>query len=226
MNIKEMPVDERPREKMLYYGKEALSNSELLALVIGTGTKEKTAVRLADELLALDSGGLAYLQGLSCEELSRVKGIGKAKAAKILAALELGKRMAAMPSRSRCYLGSSGEAAAYFMEKLRYERKESFCMLLLDTKGGIIGEEQVSVGDMSSSIVHPRETFLPAVRRGAYGVIFVHNHPSGDPTPSREDLETTARLCEAGSILGIRVMDHVIIGDGTFRSLRADGVID
>lgn len=225
MKIKEMPVDDRPREKMLTYGPEALSNSELLALVVGTGTRGRSALRLAEDVLSADPGGLSFLQGCSVEELSDISGVGPAKACRVAAALEIGKRLTMATARQRDFIRNTSDAAEYFMGRMRYYGREVFNILLLDAKGGVIGVETVSVGDMNSSPVHPRETFRLAVRRGAWGVIFAHNHPSGDPAPSREDLETTRRLQKAGEILGIHVLDHVIIGDGKYISLKAEGLL-
>lgn len=225
MMIKEMPKSERPREKLRARGKESLSDSELLAILLRSGTKSKTALDLAAELLAQNEDGLVALEDMRVEELSQREGIGEAKAATVLAALELGKRLATGPRRDRAYFHKTEDAALYFMEQMRYYKQEVFNILMVDTKGGLIAQERISMGDISSSIVHPREVYRDAIRRGAYGVIFAHNHPSGDPTPSREDIETTDRLSKAGDILGIRVLDHVIIGDGRFTSLRAEGII-
>ena len=225
MNIKEMPVDDRPREKMLRFGANALSSSDLLALVIGSGTREVPATGIAKEVLAGMDDGLVSLQEASVEELTRINGVGTATATRILAAMELGKRLAVTPARERRKFCSSDEVERYFMDRMRFLDREVFKVLLVDAKGGEIACETVSVGDLSSSITHPREVFRGAIRRGAYGVIFAHNHPSGDPTPSAEDIATTRRLCEAGEILGILVMDHIIIGNGRSVSLRAEGII-
>ncbi len=225
MSIKELPLRERPREKMLYSGKESLSDSELLALLLGSGANGLTAVQLGQQLLKKDHGGLVGLEQCLPEELATMPGIGIAKATRVVAALELGKRLATMPRQEKVYIRTSSDAAQVFAEKMRYYTKEVFAVLLLDTKGGLLGFETIAMGDLSSSIVHPRESFRDAIRRGAYAVIFVHNHPSGDPTPSQEDKKTTERLVAAGKILGIPVMDHLIIGDGRFVSLKEKGVI-
>jgi len=225
MIIKEMPREEKPREKLLYYGKDALTNSELLAIIIGTGTRDKSALHLADEVLALHPDGLRYLQDASVEELSELAGIGTAKAATIVAALELGKRLPALQPRTRTYLRDTAAAHAFFMERLRYYPKEVFCVAMLDVKGAVIGVEDVAVGDVSSAIVQPRETFRGALKRGAVSVILAHNHPSGDPTPSEDDIRTTDRLAASGEILGIKVLDHLIIGDGSFFSFHVEGLL-
>lgn len=225
MKIKEMPYDDRPREKMMLYGPKSLSSSDLLALVIGSGTSSVPATEIARNILREQDDGLVSLQETSIEELTAVTGVGKATASKILAAMELGKRLSVTPGRERTKFRCADEVSRYFMERMRFLDREVFNVLLVDAKGGEIACETVSVGDLSGSITHPREVFRGAVRRGAYGVIFAHNHPSGDPTPSQADIDTTRRLCEAGQILGIVVMDHIIIGNGTFISLRAEGII-
>ena len=225
MIIKEMPVSERPREKLLAFGPQSLANRELLAILIGSGTKDRTALGIADELLQMDSRGLGILNECTAADLSSIGGIGKAKAALILAALELGKRMATQAGSYEKRISCTGDVIDTCMERMRYYQKEHFNALLLNSKGMLIHEENVSVGDLSGSIVHPREAFKTAVNKSAAAVIFVHNHPSGDPTPSKEDLDITRRLCEAGSILGIRVFDHVIIGNGMYISLKEQGYI-
>ncbi|MGI6722667.1 MAG: RadC family protein [Anaerovoracaceae bacterium] len=226
MIIRDMPSNERPREKMLKHGSEALNNSELLAIIIRTGTKDRTAVRLADEVLSMDSRGLLYVEECSLEELSEIRGIGLAKACQIKAAVEMGKRIATLPRGARPKISSTAEVVDIFMEKMRYYKREFFNVLLVNAKGEIICEENIAVGDLSSSIVHPRESFALAVKKSAAAVIFVHNHPSGDPTPSDEDINVTKRLVKAGEILGIRVLDHVVIGDGRYTSFRAAGLIE
>ena len=225
MKIKEMPMDDRPREKMLLYGARSLSNSDLLALVIGSGTRAVPATGIARAVLGEMDDGLVSLQEASIEELTRINGVGTVTATKILAAMELGKRLADTPAREKRRFQSSDQVERYFMDRMRFLDREVFNVLLVDAKGGEIACETVSVGDLSSSITHPREVFRGAVRRGAYGVVFAHNHPSGDPTPSAEDISTTRRLSEAGDILGILVMDHIIIGNGRSVSLRAEGII-
>ena len=156
----------------------------------------------------------------------QVKGIGPAKAVQIKAAFELGRRLATAPRPDQDRINNPRQAAELFMEELRYKKKEYFFLLLLDTKNQVICREKISVGSLSSSIVHPREIFTIPVRRSAASVILVHNHPSGDPTPSQEDLEVTRRLVEAGQLLGIIVQDHIIIGDGCYVSFKEKGFIN
>lgn len=225
MIIRELPEYERPREKMRREGSQALSNGELLALLLSSGTRNKTALQLAEEILALDPGGIVYLTECSLEELLSIDGVGQAKACQLLAAVELGRRIATTPRSIRDRVASTKDVANIFMERMRYYKKEFFNVLLINAKGDIIGEETITIGDISSSIVHPRESFSSAIKRGAAAVIFVHNHPSGDPEPSKEDIAVTKRLCRAGEILGIRVLDHVIIGDGKYRSFKESELI-
>lgn len=220
MKIKSLPERERPIEKACAEGIEALSNSELLALIINTGTRSRSAIGLAEDLLCSFSNGLGDLSGCVLEDLTAIDGIGVKKGCAILACIELGRRIAASRTLDRKVIQSPDDVAALLMEELRHKKKEYFVSILLDAKGRIIIVDQVSIGELSTTVVHPREVFNMAVRKSAAAVIFVHNHPSGDCQPSKEDELTTKRLVEAGQILGINVMDHVIIGDGTFCSMR------
>lgn len=225
MNIRQLPNEEKPREKLLKEGKEKLSITEILAIIIGSGTGDKSALDLASEIIAMDSSGIRFLADCKPEELTRIKGIGPAKACDILAAVELGKRIATVPKEKTVRIESSSDIAGIFMEKMRYYKKEHFVNLMINAKGQIIEETEVSVGDLCSSTTHPREVFVDAVRRSAGSVVFVHNHPSGDPSPSDMDIVTTKRLMQAGEILGIPVLDHIVIGDGCYVSMRAEGMI-
>lgn len=222
MIIKKMPDMERPREKLFLQGKETLNNAELLAILLRTGTREKSALELAHEIIAINDEGLPGLCENTPEELARIKGVGKAKACQILAAIELGRRVATHPRKERISIEKPGDIAELFMEKMRYYKEEHFSTLLLDTKGKIIEEVEVSVGDLNSAPVHPREVFKQAVKRSAAAVVLIHNHPSGDPSPSTEDLDITLRLIESAKILGISVIDHIIIGDGVYTSLKSE----
>ena len=225
MKIKALPAYERPMEKCLSIGVERLTNSELIALLINSGTREKSAVALAEEILAQDRSGIGYLRESSVQELMNIKGIGSSKAARIMAAVELGKRIASTPVHKGMKIQDDEDVAKLFMEEMRGLKKEVFKAVLLDSKGGVISVETVSVGELSSTIVHPREVFSQAVRKSAAAIVFVHNHPSGEPMPSGEDIATTNRLIECGELLGIRVVDHLVIGDGQYMSLRAMGKI-
>ena len=225
MNMRKLPQSEKPREKLLREGRDKLSNIEILAIIIGSGTRQKSAMELAAEIISKDSSGIRYLADCRPEELTSISGIGPCKATEILAAVELGKRLASIPAAERDVIKSSSDIADIFMERMRYHKKEHFISLMINAKGQIIEETEVSIGDLCSSTTHPREVFVDAVRRSAGSVIFVHNHPSGDPSPSDMDISTTKRLIEAGEILGIPVLDHIIIGDGCYISMKAAGMI-
>lgn len=225
MNIKQMTSEEKPREKLLREGSDRLSTTEILAILINSGTKEISALEIAAQLLSIDKRGVRFLAECSPEELGRIKGMGQAKICTVLAAVELGKRIAAAPVRDRNLIRSSSDIADLFMEKMRYYKKEHFVSLMINAKGEIIEETEVSIGDLCSSSTHPREVFVDAVKRSAGSVVFLHNHPSGDPSPSDTDIQTTKRLIEAGTILGIPVLDHIIIGDGIYVSMKAMGLI-
>ncbi len=224
--IKDWPVADRPREKLLHGGSAMLSDAELLALILRTGDSRTrtTALDLARKLLA-DFASLRGLATASVAELCRLPGIGPAKAAEILAVGELARRFAttALPSGKR--YTSSLEVFQHFHERLRDRKKEVFLALLLDSKNRVLREIQVSEGSLNASIVHPREVFGPVVRESAAAVLFVHNHPSGDPTPSREDLELTSRLRDAGTLMGVRVLDHIIIGSERYMSFADQGLM-
>jgi len=222
--IKDWPAADRPREKLLLSGPAALSDTELLALILRTGHANggASAIDLSRTLLGR-FGSLRALTSAAASELCQVPGIGPAKAAEILALGELARRFAATPLSPGSRFTSSHQVFAHFHERLRDRKKEVFLSLLLDSKNRVIREIQVSEGSLNASIVHPREVFQPVVRESAAAVLFVHNHPSGDPTPSREDLELTARLREAGVLMGIRVLDHIIIGNGRYISMADQG---
>ncbi len=228
LRMKDIPASERPYEKLEKFGPETLSNAELLAIVIRTGSSEETSVTLAQRLLALgeDRGGITHLHDLSVEELRRMKGIGRVKSLQIKAVMELSKRVSAsLINNNRVTIKSPVEVSALLMEEMRHLKKEVFKVILLNTKNHIIKYMDISIGSLNASIVHPREVFSEAVKAGCSGMLLVHNHPSGDPEPSREDIETTHRLVNAGNILGIKVLDHVVIGDGRYISLKEQGMM-
>lgn len=223
--IKDMPLSERPREKLYKYGVNSLSNAELIAVIIRTGNREDTAIDLANRLLSMDSSGLKFLSDASFEELTSVKGIGTCKASQILAAVELGKRISAQFGQEKAKITSPSDIVNILMEEMRCLKKEHFKIAILDTKNQIITIESISVGNLNSSIVHPREVFNAAIRRSGNSIILIHNHPSGDPMPSQEDINITNRIVEAGSIIGIKVLDHIIIGDNKYISFKERGLL-
>jgi DNA repair protein RadC len=214
--IKEWPEDERPRERLMKLGADALSEAQLLAIVLSTGdaSSRRSALDLAMHLVQT-FGGLRALDAASIAELRQMKGIGPAKATTIKAALELGKRLSGEPAQRNFKVTSPQDLVNYFQPRLQHLRKEVFKAILLNTKHQVLKDVTVSEGSLSASLVHPREAFLPAIKESAAAVIFLHNHPSGDPTPSAEDRELTLRLAEVGQLVGINVLDHIIIGSGT-----------
>ncbi|MCD5410663.1 MAG: DNA repair protein RadC [Clostridiales bacterium] len=227
VRIHDLPTNERPRERLLNHGAHVLSNAELFAILLSTGTKEKSAVALAESVLTYSQEGLRYFTDCTVEELTEIKGIGLAKSAKLIAAVELGKRIA-LSSKVNNYnkIKSPDDVSNIIMENMRYLKKEHFSILLLNTKNELIVVENISVGSLNSSIVHPREVFVKAIKRNSSSIILAHNHPSGDPTPSNEDVQVTKRLVEAGKLIGIAVIDHIIIGDGVYCSLKEKHLMD
>lgn len=222
--IKDLPVDERPREKLYRYGAKSLSNSELLAIIIRTGSRNTSALEASRNLLSLDKMGLAFISQCSIEQLSKVEGIGKCKASQILASIELGRRIS-LSNNYAIKINSPLDVSNVLMEELKYLEKEYFKIIMLNTKNVIISIEDISVGSLNSSIVHPREVFKEAIKRSSASIILVHNHPSGDPTPSKEDINITKRLIECGEILGIKVLDHIIFGYNKYTSLKEKDLI-
>lgn len=225
--VKDLPRDERPREKLLNKGVESLSNAELLAILLRTGTKEDSVMRVAENLLsAYQANGLASIVNLSPRDFSKIKGIGQVKAITVIAAIELGKRLAMNPTNERYKIHSPQDVADYVMARLRYENREYFMGMLLNTKNHVLATPTISIGSLSASIVHPRELFREAIHYAAASIILIHNHPSGDPNPSKEDLFVTEKLVKAGKLMDISVLDHVIIGDNRYISLKETGIID
>lgn len=218
--IKEMPVNERPRERMQHDGVHVLSNAELIGIILSSGTEKISAVELGRMVLCHQPEGLTFLRNCTVEELCNIRGIGPAKACQILAAVELGKRISLTEVNQRYKIKCPEDVSRLLMENMRFLQKEKFCTLLLNTKHEVMNVEEISVGSLNASIVHPREVFIPAIKKSSSAIILVHNHPSGDPTPSKEDIQITKRLIESGALIGISVLDHVIIGDNQFTSLR------
>ncbi len=222
--MKDLPALERPRERLRELGAERLSNRELLAILLRTGTRKSSALQVADQLLA-EFGSLRELAGASMEELSRIRGIGSVKAGDLQAAMELAKRLQADGRQNLDVINSPGDAAGLVMEEMRRLDREHFVILMLNSKHRVTARKTVSIGHLNASLVHPRELFKEVIRRSSAAVVLVHNHPSGDPTPSEEDLTVTRRLAEAGKLLGIAVLDHIIVGENQFISLREQGLL-
>jgi DNA repair protein RadC len=224
MPIKTLPEEDRPRERLFRDGAEALADAELLAIIIAVGNDRESSKRLAERLLAL--GGLRYLMDATVQELMEIRGIGKAKAAQIKSAVELGLRLSAeRVSLCRTVIKTPDDAANLLMARMRYGDREEFRAILLNTKNQVLSIQTVSIGTTNSSLAHPREMLRAALKHGAVAVILAHNHPSGDPQPSPEDINVTRQLKEAGSMVGITVLDHVVIGDGSYVSLKAQGML-
>lgn len=222
--ITNWPAEERPRERLYAKGAEALADAELVALQLGTGTRGQTAVDLGRSLLTR-YGSLAGLAGRNVAELSGIKGVGRAKAVRLVAAFELTRRLRSRGSDGKVTLGSPELVFAHFGPLMEDLKKEVFHAVLLDAQNGMLRDVVVSEGTLSASLVHPREVFKPAILESAAALILVHNHPSGDPTPSKEDIRLTRQLVECGKLLDLKVHDHVIIGLGRFLSLAQRGVI-
>jgi len=220
--IKHWPVEDRPREKLLARGAGALSDAELLAILLRTGDTHANAVDHG-RLLMAEFGTLRQLAAAGVGDLCKINGIGPAKAAQILAALEIAKRYGEHAFQPGTPLRSSGEIYAHFRERLAGERREVFYAVLLDNKHRKIKDVAISQGSLTASIVHPRDVFAVVVREAAAAVVFVHNHPSGDPTPSKEDLDITRRLRDVGDLMGVRVLDHIVVGNGRYVSFVDDG---
>jgi len=222
--ITEWPKGDRPREKLLAQGSESLSDAELLAIVLrtGDGTSGKTALDHARQLIKKFET-FRGIASATTAELCDLKGIGLAKAAAVKAAMEISRRYATERFPQGKTFSHSNDVFAHFHQRLRDKKKECFFILLLDSKNRAMREERISEGTLTSSLVHPREAFNPAIRESAASLILVHNHPSGDPTPSREDEEITRRLVEGGKLLGIGVLDHIIVGQGRYYSFADEG---
>lgn len=224
LTIREMPANLRPRERLLKEGVQALTDIELLAILLRTGSPGGSVLELAAVVLN-HFRSLRELLQASIEELSNIKGIGPAKAAQVKAALEFGRRVTEQKIDDRAVIRHPEDAADLVMEEMRSLDREQFRALLLNTKHQLIGREIISIGTLNSSMAHPRELFKNAIKRSAAAMILVHNHPSGDPAPSQEDIGITKRMMEAGGIIGIEILDHLIVGDNRFVSLKARGLM-
>ncbi len=222
MMIRDVHLADRPRERLLRQGAKSLSNQELLAILLRTGTKEESVLVLANRVLSTFER-LHQLKHATIEEMVAIKGIGEVKAIQILAAIELGRRLSQKQNDDKYTIRSPQDAAAYLMPDMTSLSQEHFVVLFLDVKNQIIHKKTIFIGGLNASIVHPREIFREAVKRSAASIICAHNHPSGVPTPSPEDIEVTKRIQEAGFIIGIELLDHIIIGDHQFTSLKEKG---
>jgi DNA repair protein RadC len=222
--ITRWPAKERPRERLLQQGSQHLSEAELLGILIGKGMRRKTAVDLARELLDRFES-LQNLFSRSPSELKKVKGIGPAKAAVLCAAFELARRIQSNPKGDKASFRRASDVAGHYLPLMRDFRKEIFTVLLLNRANRLIKEVIISEGTLDASIVHPRDVFRDALLEPAAGIILMHNHPSGNPSPSEEDLRITKQLVDAGRLLGIKVYDHIILAGGNYRSFADEGLI-
>lgn len=226
-SIKELPEDERPQEKMIRHGAGSLSNAELLAVIIRTGTRQATAVEVGRKIIEYLENDLSYFHQMDVLELKRnpnLSGVGIVKACQIKAAIELGRRMK-QKEIPEVKITSPQDVVGLLMDEMQYLKQECFKIILLDTKNRAIKVEEISLGTLNSSLVHPREVFVKAIKQHAASIILAHNHPSGDTEPSTEDKNITKRLVEAGELIGISVLDHIIIGRETFLSFRQEKLL-
>ncbi len=221
--VRDLPRQERPRERLQKFGPEALSAQELLALVIGRGIPKKSVMNIAQELMAR-FGSIKAINQATIEELSQIKGIGLAKAAQIKACFELGKREQLEPELKNFDIKDPEAVVKAIRASIKDKAKEHFKLILLNPRNKIIGISTISIGTLNASLVHPREVFKDAIMHSAASVVLAHNHPSGDPEPSEDDLKITKKMVESGKILGIEVLDHIVIGKDNFCSFKERGL--
>lgn len=226
--MKDLPAQERPYEKCIQHGAESLSNAELLAVILRTGTGGHTALELAYELLQrfCKNGSLSNLQKLGTAQLCTIKGIGQIKAIQIQCVLEFARRLSKSSKEKGIQFHNSGSVAEYYMEELRHCDQEQVLLLMLNVKGRLLAEQMVSKGTVSQSVISPREIFMEALKHNAVYIILLHNHPSGEATPSQEDYQLTKRVESAGHLIGIELIDHIIIGDHSYYSFQEAGKLD
>jgi len=219
-----VPNQEQPYEKIERLGPKSLTDAELLAIILRTGSKNEPSIDTARKLLSLDHRGLGGIHVLTTKEMRNIKGIGKVKSIQLKAVAEISTRLSRAYAVSRFRITSPKSIANIFMEEMRYHRKEHIKVVFLDTKNGIIMDKDISVGTVNASLVDPRDVFLEALKYEAVNIILLHNHPSGDPEPSVDDIEVTKRVFNAGKVVGIELLDHIIIGDGVFTSMKEEGL--
>ena len=219
IKIKELPVTERPYEKLELYGEKVLSNSELLAIIIKNGTREKTAIDISNIILSKINNNLKELQDITLAEYLNIQGIGKVKAIQLKAVCELAKRMSRPINDTKIRIKNTKDIANIFMDELRFEKREVVKLVLLNMKNIIVKIIDISYGGTNSAQVNPKEIMAEAIKIGAPKILLVHNHPSGDPEPSFADFEITERIEKASKIMGIELIDHIVIGDGSYESI-------
>lgn len=222
MKMKELPISERPYEKLEMYGEKSLSNAELIAIIIKSGTRNESSVSIAQKILALEKNGennLRFLQNISIKEFMSIKGIGKVKALQLKAICELTKRMSKPIDTSQVQINSPKDVADLLTDEMRFEKREIVKAIILNSKNTIVKIVDVCYGGTNSAVLKPKDVLQEAIKLGLPKIILVHNHPSGDPTPSKSDFEFTERLVQASKIMGIEVLDHIVIGDYKFESI-------
>ena len=227
IKLKDMPITERPRERLLKVGAENLSSTELLAILIGTGTPGSNVVQVAENIISTYNGQLDRLFGADVQELSKFHGVGKAKAILLKSCFELSKRihLSQLRNKQDIYFKSSDDIANYFMPVLRFQKQEYLMCVYLNSRGKMLKSETVSMGGIEGSNFYPKEVFKGAISTNAAACALVHNHPSGDPTPSDLDIQASATLIKGGNILRIKIFDHVIIGDGRYCSMKESNLL-
>lgn len=228
--MKQLPEEQRPYEKCFAQGAEALSDSELLSVILRSGTQGKNSLALAQEILKFmevySYSGLMGLMHVSVQDLMKIHGIGQVKAVQLKCIGELSKRIARTAARPQLVMNNPASIAAYYMEELRHEEQELVICMMSDVKGHFLGDKVLTRGTATGSMVTPREIYMEALRRHAVSLILIHNHPSGDPTPSPDDMQITTRIYQAGELLGIHLLDHIVIGDQRYCSFRETGLWD
>ena len=226
--MKQLPEEQRPYEKCFTQGESALSDSELLAIILRSGTQGKNSLTLAQEILKVmeksSYPGLTGLLHISVQDLMKINGIGRVKAVQLKCIGELSKRIARNAARPQLVMNSPASIAAYYMEELRHEEQEVVICMMADVKGHFLGDKILTRGTATGSMVTPREIYMEALRRHAVSLILIHNHPSGDPTPSPDDVQITTRIYQAGELIGIHLLDHIVIGDQKYCSFREEGL--
>ena len=222
MKMKELPISERPYEKLEMYGERSLSNAELIAIIIKSGTRNESSVSIAQKILTLEKNGennLRFLQNISIEEFMSIKGIGKVKALQLKAICELTKRMSKPIDTSQVQINSPKDVADLLTDEMRFEKREIVKAIILNSKNTIVKIVDVCYGGTNSAVLKPKDVLQEAIKLGAPKIILVHNHPSGDPTPSKSDFDFTERLVQASQIMGIELLDHIVIGEYGYRSI-------
>ena len=228
LTIKDLPVSERPYEKVENYGAEFLSDAELLAVILRSGTKSKKSIDLAHDILRLNDNneGLLILNNATLEELCQIDGVGRVKAIQLLCVAELSKRMSQRTRSNGIYFNSADDVANHYMQRMRHLETEEVILLLLNSKYKLLKEIKLSKGTVNASLASPREVFIYALRHQAVQIVLLHNHPSGNPVPSKDDINLTLRMAQSGKLLGVKVVDHIIIGDNVYVSMAKEKIID